>query len=134
MKVKKMKRANDVFLRKSYKHAFYLFYMEDRIKNLLYFAKRLDKNSYKRLKKINNPAELEESVEYFIYSNLMNSFYKLESEILAAEKKMADVFIPKSRLLLVPPKIKTVKTGLYRNEFDNLMGLFKKIKGEVRNV
>jgi hypothetical protein len=101
-------------------------------KKLLKLAKEVvKKETYKKLKSIEDKIEQHAAVQYALVAALENEQYELNKEIKKLEENLKDVFIAKNKSLLIPSKIKHFQVEYDKDEFYKVRKLLNDIKKEI---
>jgi hypothetical protein len=105
------------------------------IKILLGFAKKsANKNMIKKLKAINDEKDKIDALKYAIKTGLDLKYYDLNQKIMRMEDKNQDVFFAKTKSSLLGLKLKLFAATFAQEDFENILGLFKDVEREVKNV
>ena len=105
------------------------------IKRLLKFANKvMKKETYKKIKKIDNEEDLLEVLKHALVSTFKIENYNMEDSIKQLERKNIDIFFIKNKVILIPSKIKHFQVDFNEKDFYKLVSLFKDIKKEITNV
>ncbi|MFH1290908.1 MAG: hypothetical protein ABIH92_05910 [Nanoarchaeota archaeon] len=108
--------------------------MNPQVKQLMQIAKEtVSKETYKKVRFIEDEKELQEALQYSIISSLEQKHHKLNKEIQRLEKQSKNLLIAKSKSLLVPSKIKHFAVEFNKDEFYKLSRLLNDIEKEMKN-
>lgn len=96
--------------------------------------KTLGKSIHKKLKKIKDKEELKETLKHATISSLKKEYHSMEVEIKKLENQKKDVFFARTKLLLLPSKIKYLQANFDEEEFERVTKSFKLVQKEIENV
>lgn len=94
----------------------------------------LPKQTYKKLKGIENREEMLQVALYALKSALNASMYELENEIIVRESQKKDVFVAKHKLLHFKSKMPWLKTHHAHQEISKIISICQDLKKELKNV
>ncbi|MGV8152540.1 MAG: hypothetical protein ACP5OG_05655 [Candidatus Nanoarchaeia archaeon] len=104
-------------------------------KMLKKYAKNLvDKQIYKKIKKIEEEKERANALKHAILFSLELKYYELEKKINDLKKHGKDVFFPYANSHKIMPKLRLLKLDFNEKDFKNLVDLVKGIEEELKNV
>ncbi|MEM0465082.1 MAG: hypothetical protein QXW97_00070 [Candidatus Pacearchaeota archaeon] len=105
------------------------------VKKLFNFAKKIvDKKTLKKIKKVKDIKEKVEMLKYSIKTELEMMHYSLIRKIRRLEKEKKDVFCEEVKTSLLNSKIKYFLISYHKDDFKNILSLYKEIERGLLNV
>ena len=109
--------------------------MDADVKIFLKFAKKnIDRKRYNAIKKLKDEEEMIQALQYVIAGKLEREMQTLEKQVKNKEKLMKDVFVAKTKLIMLQSKLKNFKASFSDEDYNKVKNLFSDIKKEIQNV